>query len=549
MSEKIIPFPAAHGDASYGERPLMDPDAERALLGALLLNTGAAVYQRIATFLLPGDFAYGVHGRIFDKIARLYDAGEPVDPLIVKNALGEEPDLALLGGTAHYIGQLTKDAVAPTFAAGYARQIAENARKRAIVAATTAAADALREPSAKLDAIVAGLRADLDAHTTRDCGLEEWDASLDLGPIPPRGWLLGNTFCRGFVSSLLADGGVGKTATRLAQCLAAATGRPLTGEHVFERCRVLVVSLEDNRQELRRRLRAAMIHHGVSDDEVRGWLFLAAPGREAGKLAVMSFGAPSVGPLLAKLVATIRRRQIDIVCIDPFVKAHGVEENSNDAIDFVIGLLTQIAIDHDCAVDAPHHVSKGSSEPGNANRGRGAGAFKDGGRLVYTLAPMSEDEGKLFNIPAKDRRLLVRIDSGKVNIAPPATDATWLRLVGVRIGNGTALYPHGDEVQTVEPWQPPNFWANLPPSLANTILDSIDAGFGEQRRYSPAPQAKERAAWPVIVKTAPTLNETQAKDVIKTWLKAGLLVSHPYHDPVDRREVDGLHVNAAKRPG
>jgi hypothetical protein len=549
MSENIIPFPAAHGDASHGERSLMDADAERALLGALLLNTGAAVYQRIAAFLVPEHFAFGVHGRIFDRIARLYDDDEPVDPVIVKNALGEDPDLALLGGTAHYIAQLTKDAVAPSFAGGYARQIAEAASKRAVVAATTSAAEALKEPNAKLDEIVAGLRADLDAHSARGSSLDEWDASLDLGPIPPRGWLLGNTFCRGFVSSLLADGGVGKTATRLAQCLAAATGRPLTGEHVFQRCRVLIVSLEDNKNELRRRLRAAMLHHNVSEEEIRGWLFLAAPGREAGKLALMSFGAPAVGPLLAKLIATIKRRQIDIVCIDPFVKAHGLEENSNGDIDFVVGLLAQIAIDHDCAVDAPHHVSKGSSDPGNANRGRGAGAFKDGGRLVYTLAPMSEDEGKLFNIPAKERRRLIRIDSGKVNIAPPATDATWLRLVGVKIGNATELYPNGDEVHTVEPWMPPDFWANLPPSLANAILDAIDAGPGADRRYSPAPQAKDRAAWPVVAKAVPALNETQAKLVIKTWLKSELLVSRPYHDPVDRREVDGLHVNPVKRPG
>ncbi len=37
-------------------------------------------------------------------------------------------------------------------------------------------------------------------------GLGEWDAGDDDAPIPPRGWLLGNVFCRRFVSSLLAEG-------------------------------------------------------------------------------------------------------------------------------------------------------------------------------------------------------------------------------------------------------------------------------------------------------------------------------------------------------
>jgi hypothetical protein len=47
----------------------------------------------------------------------------------------------------------------------------------------------------------------------------------------------------------------------VAQLLSLATGRPLTGEHVFQRCRVLIVSLEDDADELRRRVLAAMLHH------------------------------------------------------------------------------------------------------------------------------------------------------------------------------------------------------------------------------------------------------------------------------------------------
>jgi RecA-family ATPase len=106
--------------------------------------------------------------------------------------------------------------------------------------------------------------------------LGEWDAGEDDEPIPPRGWLLGNIFCRRFLSSLIGDGGVGKTALRIAQLLSLAVGRSLAGEHVFHRCRVLLVSLEDDRDELRRRVRAAMLHHGIEPAEVEDWLFLAA---------------------------------------------------------------------------------------------------------------------------------------------------------------------------------------------------------------------------------------------------------------------------------
>src|SRR4029078_2329968 len=91
-------------------------------------------------------------------------------------------------------------------------------------------------------------------HTRPETGetephLGEWDAGDDVDIPPPRGWLLGNIFCRGFMSSLLADGGGGKTALRYAQLLSLAIGRSLTGDHVFQRCRVLIVSLEDDRDE------------------------------------------------------------------------------------------------------------------------------------------------------------------------------------------------------------------------------------------------------------------------------------------------------------
>src|SRR5206468_2093606 len=123
----------------------------------------------------------------------------------------------------------------------------------------------------------------------------------------------------------------------------------------------------------------------------------------------------------------------------------------------------------------PHHMAKGSADPGNANRGRGASAMKDAARLVYTLTPMAPEEAQGFGIPEADRRRLIRMDAGKVNICP-AGDAKWFRLVGVPLSNGTDLYPHGDEVQTVEVWTPPDTWAGMNHHLLNQILNDIDAG-------------------------------------------------------------------------
>src|SRR5262249_25950450 len=187
----------------------------------------------------------------------------------------------------------------------------------------------------------------------------------------------------------------------------------------------------------------------------------------------------------------------------------------------------------------PHHVRKGPADPGNADNGRRASSQKDAGRLVYTLTAMTPEEAQAFSVSEAERRLLVRMDSAKVNIAPPMCEARWFRLVGVRLGNGTDLYPNGDEVQTVEPWTPPNTWNRLSHHLLNAILTEIDAGLPAGNRFSDAPSATDRAAWQVIVRHAPEKKEKQAREIVRTWVKNGVLTSYEYDNPKTRKPVTG----------
>jgi AAA domain/Bifunctional DNA primase/polymerase, N-terminal len=369
-----------------------------------------------------------------------------------------------------------------------------------------------------------------------------WDAGDDDYVIPPRGWLLGTTFCRRFLSSLLADGGVGKTALRVAQLISLAIGRSLTGEYVFQRCRVLIVSLEDDKDELRRRVYAVLRHHNIAPSEVAGWLFLAAP--KGLKLVEMREGSYATGALQDILRRTIRGRKLDIVSLDPFIKSHGLSENDNNAIDHVCTILAMMGIEYDMALDFPHHTRKGLGIPGDADRGRGASSQKDAGRLVFTLTPMSLEEAKLFGVPEPERISLVRLDSAKINIAPRSAAALWFRLIGVPLDNASDLYPNGDNVQTVEPWHPPEVWEGLDSALLNRVLDDLEAGLPTGERYSSAGAAKTRAAWPVVCKHAPNKSEHQAREVIRTWVKNGVLFEKDYHDPVQRKTLSGLFVNA-----
>jgi len=382
--------------------------------------------------------------------------------------------------------------------------------------------------------------------------LDVRDAGDDPGVIPPREWLLGNQFCCGFISSIVAAGGTGKSALRLLQFISLALGRSLCGQHVFRRCRVLLISLEDDNDELQRRITAILLHYGIMRIELKGWLFYASP--KLTKLAEMKDRARTIGPLVQQIREAIVRYDPDLVSLDPFIKTHGLEENDSGDMDFVCDLLAHIAIEFNIAVDSPHHVHKGQVIPGDADSGRGSSGIKDAGRLIYTLTPMSGIETKIFNIDPNDRFAYVRLDSAKVNLAVRSGKAEWFHIIGVTISNGTKQYPAGDTVQVLEPWSPPDAWAGTTPEGLNAVLNDIDRGLTDEngkptgQRYSNAPNADERAVWPVVRKHYPKKAEGQCREIIHAWLDIGLLYPKEYNDPVQRKQRKGLHVDRTKRP-
>jgi AAA domain len=377
--------------------------------------------------------------------------------------------------------------------------------------------------------------------------LGEWDFGEDNEPIPPRGWLLGNLLCRQFLSAIFGDGAVGKTALIIAMALSLAADRNLIGEHVFLRCRVLLICFEDGKAELRRRLTAAMLHYGISKADIRGHLFIATVNRSDAKLAHSKNGEVTVGKLRDALDQSIVRRNADATFLDPLVKAHAVGENNNSEMDFVAEILGELSVKHDCSFCSPHHTRKGPAEPGNADIGRGAGSLKDAFRLCYTLTAISKEEADRFAIGAEERASLIRLDSGKVNLVRRSANARWFKLVGVPLGNKTELYPSGDEIQTVERWNPPDLFQSVSNITWNEILTEIDKGLPNGQLYSDHGKATDRAAWRVVVRHTDR-TEPQARQIIKAWVKAGTLYHDTFHDSNAGKDKQGLRVQPAKRP-
>ncbi len=379
----------------------------------------------------------------------------------------------------------------------------------------------------------------------------EWNAGYDIALPPPRGWLLGNMFARQYLSILVAEGGVGKSAVYYLQLLSLALGRSLAGDHVFQRCRVLIMCLEDNAQELRRRIAALRMFYDIKPEELKDWLILYAPKDDAaiklGKLMTLDRrGRPMPGELAAKLEAMVQHYKLDVIVIDPFIKAHSVSENDNEQIDMVASVLTGLAIKHNVAVALTHHTGKQlAPEPGDANRGRGASALKDAGRLVYTLTTMSIKEAEHFNIPETERTRYVRMDGAKINLIM-GRPLKWFYLENQPLANATALYPRGDHIQVAKVWTPPEAWNGVTDEIIERILSDIDKGMEDGNRYNDGPNIKDRAAWKVVRHHVPTHSEEQARDIIKAWISDGTLTRASYTNPKTRKDVEGLVVNKSK---
>jgi hypothetical protein len=122
-------------------------------------------------------------------------------------------------------------------------------------------------------------------------------------------------------------------------------------------------------------------------------------------------------------------------------------------------------------------------------------------------------------------------------------------LVGVSLGNCTPEYSDGDVVQTIEPWTPPDAWEDLSHSILNKILTDIDNGLENGSRYSNAAAATERAAWRVVVQHVPDRTEKQARGIIDTLVRNGVLIVKEYDDPVRREPVMGLIPSTPNQTG
>lgn len=107
-------------------------EAEQAVLGCMLLDSGRSAVETVREILQPDDFYRDAHRRIYEAICNLDNQGEPTDLLMVSQELERMGMLDFAGGRAYLVACI--EAVpATTRAASYAYSVQNTAILRRLI--------------------------------------------------------------------------------------------------------------------------------------------------------------------------------------------------------------------------------------------------------------------------------------------------------------------------------------------------------------------------------------------------------------------------------
>ena len=195
-------------------------------------------------------------------------------------------------------------------------------------------------------------------------------AATFAGVAPPeRRWIVKDMIPDRSVAIVAGDGGGGKTTLMLQLAAAIAGARPWLGYNP-DAGRVLVVTAEDDEDELHRRVAAIAKSLDVDLADLADLHIVPLAGRDAvmgapeGKAALI---APT--SVFRGLLALVERVKPRLVILDALADVYGGEENARAQARQFIALLRGLAIKYDLAVVLIAHPSLSGMASGSGTSG------------------------------------------------------------------------------------------------------------------------------------------------------------------------------------
>lgn len=141
----------AHASHNDGRIPPQDLEAEKSLLGALLLSDKS--FPNVLEILKAEDFYEPRHIKIFKGMTGLYEHHRPIDLMTLTSELKTQKTLKEVGG-APYLTELTNFVPTASHADAYADLVAQAALRRRLIQAGTDIATAAYDGSTKIEELV-----------------------------------------------------------------------------------------------------------------------------------------------------------------------------------------------------------------------------------------------------------------------------------------------------------------------------------------------------------------------------------------------------------
>ena len=120
--------------STHGRIPPQDLDAEKSLLGAILLSD--SIFPNVLERVKARDFYDHRHSAIFQAMTNLYESHRPIDLLTLTAELKNQKTIKEIGGAA-YLTELTNFVPTASHADAYADLIAAASTRRKLIAAGT----------------------------------------------------------------------------------------------------------------------------------------------------------------------------------------------------------------------------------------------------------------------------------------------------------------------------------------------------------------------------------------------------------------------------
>ena len=186
--------------------------------------------------------------------------------------------------------------------------------------------------------------------------------------VPEREWLVPDLVPRGTVTLLGGDGGTGKSLITLQLAAAVALGTPWLGRDVREGG-ALMLSAEDDRDELHRRLDAVAAAEGVGMMDLSRLTLRSVAGEDALLATLDHRGTLKDTGLFTELDERIGDERPELVALDTLSDLHAGNENDRAQARQFVGLLRGLAIRHQTAVVLLAHPSLSGLNSGSGTSG------------------------------------------------------------------------------------------------------------------------------------------------------------------------------------